>query len=219
MTDDVDPRRSHDDRIHPHPALRAGLSLAGRGVSLLLRRKQPAAFCPLTRPTCALPLDNVGATHRVAPKVRRTPGSGVAFCGTVAHDRTRATRRVAPTSPAYSRVHWASEHRKHLAAPVGGAVREPPLQLAVLHWNPSWNGPERGVSPAFAPAVTQSAPAHGTAAPLYHAEMRVARVRANRKPTVCLTVGRRSIEAPWSRHSRTTNPGEWQRLAATLAVA
>ena len=39
----------HDDRVHPHPALRAGLSLAGRGVSLLLRWKQPAAFCPLTR--------------------------------------------------------------------------------------------------------------------------------------------------------------------------
>ena len=32
MTDDVDPQRSHDDSIDPHPALRAGLSLAGRGV-------------------------------------------------------------------------------------------------------------------------------------------------------------------------------------------
>ena len=205
--------------IHPHPALRAGLSLAGRGVSLLLRWKQAPAFCPLTRPTCALPLDNVGATRWVAHWVPWTPGSGVAFCGTVAHKCTRATRRVAPTCRAYSRVRWASGHRKHLAALVVGAVREPPLQLAVLHWNPSWNGPERGVSPAFAPAVTQSAPAHGTAVPLHHAAMRVARVRANRKPTVCLTVGRRSIEAPWSRHSRTTNPGEWQRLAATLAVA
>jgi hypothetical protein len=135
------------------------------------------------------------------------------------HNGARATHRVAPTCRACSRVRWAYEHGTATGVSVVGAVREPPLQLAVLHWNPSWNGPERGVSPAFAPAVTQSAPVHGTAAPLYHAEMRVARVRANRKPTVCLTVGRRSIEAPWSRHSRTTNPGEWERLAAKLAVA
>jgi hypothetical protein len=51
MTDDVDPQRSHDDRIHPHPVLRTGLSLAGRGVSLLLRWKQAAAFCPLAQPS------------------------------------------------------------------------------------------------------------------------------------------------------------------------
>jgi hypothetical protein len=37
----------HDDGIHPHPALRAGLSLA----ALSLRWEQAAAFCPLTRPT------------------------------------------------------------------------------------------------------------------------------------------------------------------------
>jgi hypothetical protein len=42
------PRRPYmHHRIHPHPALRAGLSLAGRGVSLLLRWEQTAAFCPL----------------------------------------------------------------------------------------------------------------------------------------------------------------------------
>jgi len=63
----------HDDRIDPHPALRAGLSLAGRGVSLLLRWEQTAAFCPLTRRTCALPPGNVGATRRVA---RRGRGGG-----------------------------------------------------------------------------------------------------------------------------------------------
>jgi len=34
----------HDDRIDPHPALRAGLSLPGRGVSLLLRWEQATAF-------------------------------------------------------------------------------------------------------------------------------------------------------------------------------
>jgi hypothetical protein len=41
----------HDDRIDPHPALRAGLSLPGRGVSLLLAWQQPAAFCPLSPPS------------------------------------------------------------------------------------------------------------------------------------------------------------------------
>ncbi len=41
----------HDDRIDSHPALRAGLSLPGRGVSLLLRWEQAAAFCPVNRPT------------------------------------------------------------------------------------------------------------------------------------------------------------------------
>jgi len=44
-------RTSIHDATHPHPALRAGLSLAERGVSLLLRLEQTAAFCPLTRPT------------------------------------------------------------------------------------------------------------------------------------------------------------------------
>jgi len=56
----------HDDTIHPHPALRAGLSLPGRGVSLLLRLEQTAAICPLAPPTCALPPGNVGATRWVA---------------------------------------------------------------------------------------------------------------------------------------------------------
>jgi len=42
------PRRPYMHRVlDPHPALRAGLSLPRRGVSLLLRWKQPAAFCPL----------------------------------------------------------------------------------------------------------------------------------------------------------------------------
>jgi|GEM_PF-929847 len=44
-------RTSIYDATHPHPALRAGLSLPGRGVSLLLRWKQAAAFCPLTPPS------------------------------------------------------------------------------------------------------------------------------------------------------------------------
>jgi hypothetical protein len=118
--------RSHDDGIDPHPALRAGLSLAGRGVSLLLRWKQPAAFCPLTRPTRTLPAGNVGATRWVAPRGRggRAPGMTRA----IVHDRTRAMHRIAHPCRACSRVRWAREHRKHLAAPVVGAVREPPPQ-------------------------------------------------------------------------------------------
>jgi hypothetical protein len=58
MTDDVNPRRSHDDRIDPHPALRAGLSLPGRGVSSLPRNcdvqtvtpSRQATSTPLPRP-------------------------------------------------------------------------------------------------------------------------------------------------------------------------
>jgi hypothetical protein len=66
----------HDDGIHPHPALRAGLSLPGRGVSLLPRWQQAAAFCSLTRPTRTLPAGNVGATRWVARRGRggRAPG-------------------------------------------------------------------------------------------------------------------------------------------------
>jgi len=40
----VETMRSHDDAIGPHPALRAGASLEGRGVSLLLRWEQATAF-------------------------------------------------------------------------------------------------------------------------------------------------------------------------------
>jgi hypothetical protein len=43
-------RTSIHDAGDPHPALRAGLCLPGRGVSLLLRWKQPAR----RRPLCAL---------------------------------------------------------------------------------------------------------------------------------------------------------------------
>jgi hypothetical protein len=57
-------RASIHDATHPHPALRAGLSLPGRGVSLLLRWEQSAPFCPLTRPS--KPLSN---EHRSTPGV------------------------------------------------------------------------------------------------------------------------------------------------------
>jgi hypothetical protein len=40
-------RTSIHDATDPHPALRAGLSLARRGVFLLLRWEQTAVFCPL----------------------------------------------------------------------------------------------------------------------------------------------------------------------------
>ncbi len=73
-------RTSIHHATDPHPALRAGLSLPGRGVSLLLRWKQPAAFCPLAQPSKPLSapsgaerarvrwgLNHRTATHRVAP--------------------------------------------------------------------------------------------------------------------------------------------------------
>jgi hypothetical protein len=85
--------RSHDDSNDPHPALRAGLSLAGRGVSLLLRWEQTAAFCPLARPTCTLPPGNVGATRWVARWVRRTRGGLVGLSGVVVYDGGRAIYR------------------------------------------------------------------------------------------------------------------------------
>jgi hypothetical protein len=58
MTDNVDPRRSHDDRIDPHPALRAGLSLARErrlfsAVQLHVQTVTPshqATSTPLPRP-------------------------------------------------------------------------------------------------------------------------------------------------------------------------
>jgi len=66
-------RTSIHDATDPHRALRAGLSLPGRGVSLLLRWEQAAAFCSLARPTRTLPAGNVGATRWVA---RRGRGGG-----------------------------------------------------------------------------------------------------------------------------------------------
>jgi len=42
-------RTSIHDATDPHSALRAGLSLPGRGVSLLLRWEQTAACCPLNQ--------------------------------------------------------------------------------------------------------------------------------------------------------------------------
>jgi hypothetical protein len=111
-------------RIDPHPALRAGLSLPGRGVSLLLRWEQPAAFCPLTPPTCTLPAGDVGATRWVALRVRRTYGRRVGSHAPRVHDGTRATHRVAPTCRSYSRVRWTNEHRSTPSAPVVGAVSQ-----------------------------------------------------------------------------------------------
>jgi hypothetical protein len=112
MTSDVDPRRSHDDSNDPHPALRAGLSLAGRGVSLLLRWEQTAAFCPLTPPS--RPLSAPSGAERV--RVRWGP-----------NHRT-ATHPVAPTRRAYSRVRYTHEHGTAKDLPDVAAVREPPLQ-------------------------------------------------------------------------------------------
>jgi|GEM_PF-648744 len=82
-------RASIHDATDPHPALRAGLSLAGRGVSLLLRWKQPAASCPLTRPS--KPLSAPSGAERVWVRWGR-------------NHRT-ATHRVAHTCCACGRVH------------------------------------------------------------------------------------------------------------------
>ena len=94
MTDDVDPQRPHDDRIDPHPALRAGLSQPGRDVSLLLRWEQPGASCRFAQPS--RPLSAPSGAERV--RVRWGP-----------NHRT-ATHRVAPTRRAYSRVRYTHEH-------------------------------------------------------------------------------------------------------------
>jgi len=59
MTDDVNPRRSHDDSIDPHPALRAGLSLPGRGVFSLPCNCDVQTVTPLHQAT-STPLPRPG---------------------------------------------------------------------------------------------------------------------------------------------------------------
>jgi hypothetical protein len=94
-------RTSIHDATDPHPALRAGLSLPGRGVSLLLRWKQPVAFCPLTRPTRTLPAGDVGATRWVARGVRFTGaevfGDVGPACTTVPGRRTASPLQLMET--------------------------------------------------------------------------------------------------------------------------
>ena len=51
--------RSHDDRIHPHPALGAGLSLAGRGVFSLPCNCDVQTVTPSHQPT-STPLPRPG---------------------------------------------------------------------------------------------------------------------------------------------------------------
>ena len=103
--------RLQDDSNDPHPALRAGLSLPGRGVSLLLRWKQPGASCRFAQPS--RPLSAPSGAERV--RVRWGP-----------NHRT-ATHRVAPTCRAYSRVRCTKEHRstRGVPVPVVGAGSEP----------------------------------------------------------------------------------------------
>jgi hypothetical protein len=101
--------RSHDDRIHPHPALRAGLSLPGRGVSLALRREQVAASCRFAQPS--RPLSTPSGAERV--RVRWGPNYRTAM------------HRVAPTRRAYSRVRGANEHGTAADLPDVGAGSEP----------------------------------------------------------------------------------------------
>jgi hypothetical protein len=50
------------------------------------------------------------------PSVRRSLGSAVALRGTIVHDGTRATHRVAPTyPPTHAYANCASSHRGHPA--------------------------------------------------------------------------------------------------------
>jgi len=88
----------HGDTIDPHPALRAGLSLAGRGVFLLPRWEHVGAFCPLTPPTKPLPAGDVGATRWVARRGRRAHGGPVGSSRAGVHERTGARGRRAPYS-------------------------------------------------------------------------------------------------------------------------
>jgi len=134
-------RPSIHGATHPHPALRAGLSLPGRGVSLLLRWEQTAAFCPLTPPTCTLPPGNVGATRWVARSVRRVHWDRVGSCGADVHNGGRATHRVAPTSPAYSHARYANEHGTATGVSVVGAVREPPPTTRHVASGPATGSP------------------------------------------------------------------------------
>jgi hypothetical protein len=108
--------RLQDDSNDPHPALRAGLSLPGRGVSLLLRWKQPGASCRFAQPS--RPLSAPSGAERV--RVRWGP-----------NHRT-ATHRVAAACRAYSRVRYTNEHGAVADLPVVGAVREPPLQCPAM---------------------------------------------------------------------------------------
>jgi hypothetical protein len=78
-------RTSIHDATDPHPALRAGLSLPGRGVSLLLRGEQAAAFCPLTPPS--KPLSN---EHRSTPGA---PVVGAVREPPLQHAETRVVHR------------------------------------------------------------------------------------------------------------------------------
>ena len=81
---------------------------------------------------------NAGATRWVAHWVRRMRDRGVALYGAIVHDGARATRPVAPTCRAYSRVPCAGAQREQPPAPVVGAAREPPLHRRVVSVTRTW---------------------------------------------------------------------------------
>jgi hypothetical protein len=139
MTDDVNPRRSHDDRIHPHPALRAGLSLA-RERRLFVASWQTAGSFRSAHPTeHTLPAGNVGATRWVAPGVRCTRadvfGDVGPACKTAPGRRTASPLHAVRRAPCVVARNFvgARLHRQI------GAVCEPPLQHAMLHRIARWN--------------------------------------------------------------------------------
>jgi hypothetical protein len=88
-----------------------------------------------------LPPGNVGATRWVAHSVRRVHWDRVRSCGADVRNGARATHRVAPTSPAYSRVRYANEHGTATGVSVVGAVHEPPPTTRHVASGPATGSP------------------------------------------------------------------------------
>jgi len=78
------------------------------------------------------PSGNVGATRWVARRERLTYGRRVGSHAAAVHDGGRATRRVAPTRRAYSRVRCTSKHGSTPGVPVVGAGSEPAPTISIV---------------------------------------------------------------------------------------
>ena len=139
----------------PHPALRAGLSLARERRFFVASLGTDGSFL---------------RAHSTEQTPVRPLGGGQVRVRWGLNDRT-AMHRVAPTCCACVRVRCTSEHRKHLAAPVVGAVREPPLQRAMSPRHSRWYclGP-RPSRPHSLPHPTGDAP-HRVAPTKRHAAL------------------------------------------------
>jgi hypothetical protein len=154
------PRRPYmHHRIHPHPALRAGLPLPGRGVSFLLRRKQVGVSTIALRRT-ASPLHAV----RTAACVGQRPSqhAGVHVVGAVCERGDGQPR--------------ALHHGQGTAAPRPDATRERAWfirscaaaagNVGATRWV-AWRGPcAAGTRDDAGPSCT-IAPGRRTASPLH----------------------------------------------------